>query len=134
MMDVASFQPSGDAIGVNQSLSETIERDRPTAQRSEQRTVPPRPDAKPGRLEKWLLQRLFKAAGNPPLIASLWNGEEVASASAALGNGIRFRIGDRRTLWKILVDPFFQFPEAYADGRLTVEADLEPLMNTVADA
>ncbi|HUE16244.1 MAG TPA: cyclopropane-fatty-acyl-phospholipid synthase family protein [Planctomycetaceae bacterium] len=102
------------------------------------------------RVEKWLLRRLLAAIGNPPVVAVLWTGEEIAPAGQPdpnltgepnlngdpnLNNEmIRFRIGDRATFWRILSDPFFQFPEAYCNGRLEVDGDLETLMSHVAQS
>ena len=96
----------------------------------------PRPGAT--RFEKWLLRRLLAAIGNPPVVAVLWTGEEIVSGREPDPNSaaetVRFRIGDRATFWRILSDPFFQFPEAYCDGRLTVDGDLETLMGHVAES
>jgi cyclopropane-fatty-acyl-phospholipid synthase len=88
------------------------------------------------RFEKWLLRRLLAAIGDPPVSVILWNGEEIAPVapadSAAADQTLRFRVHDRATLWRILFDPFFQFPEAYCDGRLEIDSDLETLMCEVA--
>jgi cyclopropane-fatty-acyl-phospholipid synthase len=90
------------------------------------------------RLEKWLLRQLLEAIGNPPVVASLWSGEEIrpnVSADTHLTeNPIRFHIGDRGILWRILIDPFFQFPDAYCNGRMQVDGDLETLMGIVAES
>jgi cyclopropane-fatty-acyl-phospholipid synthase len=84
--------------------------------------------------EKWLLCRLLGAIGNPPIVAVLWSGEEIAPAGPPSPDWIRFRIGDRSTFWRILTDPFFHFPEAYCDGRLTIDGDFQELMEVVADS
>ena len=90
------------------------------------------------RLEKRLLRHLLEAIGNPPVVAALWSGEEllptVPPVTDSSGEPIRFRIGDRATLWKILIDPFFQFPDAYSNGRMQVDGDLETLMCLVAES
>ncbi len=93
--------------------------------------------SKPTGLEKWLLRQLLAAIGNPPVVAVLWSGEEVtggADGTTPAPEAIRFRVSDRGTLWKILVDPFFQFPEAYCDGRLTFDGDLETLTGLIAES
>jgi cyclopropane-fatty-acyl-phospholipid synthase len=96
------------------------------------------PPQKATRLEKWLLRQLLEAIGNPPLIAVLWSGEELRPGGLAENelpaDPIRFRIGDRAALWRILIDPFFQFPDAYCTGRLQVDGDLESLMGIVAES
>jgi len=90
------------------------------------------------RLEKWLLRRLLDAIGRPPVAAVLWTGEEIFPTGqpdpTSTVEPIRFRLSDRATLWRILFDPFFQFPDAYCDGRLQVEGDLETLMGHVAQS
>jgi cyclopropane-fatty-acyl-phospholipid synthase len=90
------------------------------------------------RVEKSLLRGLLAAIGNPPVVAVLWTGEEIAPAvQPALNSAsepISFRVCDRSTLWKILFDPFFQFPDAYCNDRLQVDGDLETLMGLVAQS
>jgi cyclopropane-fatty-acyl-phospholipid synthase len=95
-------------------------------------TTPAAKGASSSSLEKWLLPRLLAAVGNPPLVLVLWNGEEVATESALRGEAIRVQVHDRATVWRILVDPFFQFPEAYAHGKLEIEGDLERAMCVIA--
>ncbi len=84
-------------------------------------------------LEKRLLQRLLKVVGDPPLVMVLWNGEEVISGAASGDGAIRVTIHDRGTVWRILTDPFFQFPEAYTNGKLDIDGDLEHVMCLVAN-
>ena len=62
----------------------------------------------------------------------LWNGEEVISGAASGDGAIRVTIHDRGTVWRILTDPFFQFPEAYTNGKLDIDGDLEYVMCLVA--
>jgi cyclopropane-fatty-acyl-phospholipid synthase len=91
--------------------------------------------SKPTALEKGILRRLLAAIGNPPVVAVLWSGEEITggpNGTSLAPEAIRFRVGDRSTLWKILIDPFYQFPEAYCDGRLKIDGDLEKLMGLIA--
>ncbi len=83
-------------------------------------------------LEKRLLERLLKAVGDPPLVMVLWNGEEAVSGPASAEKTIRVTIHDRMTVWKILTDPFFQFPEAYTNGKVDIDGDLERVMCVVA--
>ena len=91
-------------------------------------TAPPGQAGQAARLEKWLLRRLLAAIGNPPLVFVLWNGEEIVTEAALREGATRIRVHDRGTLWRILVDPFFQFPEAYANGKLDIDGDLEQVM------
>ncbi|HEV2968455.1 MAG TPA: cyclopropane-fatty-acyl-phospholipid synthase family protein [Pirellulales bacterium] len=80
-------------------------------------------------LERWLLRRILQGLGNPPIEIALWTGEAVATCSSPPVATMRIR--DRRTLWKLLGDPRFQFGEAYSDGRLEVEGKLVDLLVAV---
>ncbi len=93
---------------------------------------PPGRKQRSSRFTKWLLRRLLAAVGNPPITVVLWTGEEIAAGPPTSDAPVRIRIRDARTLRRILLDPFFQFPEAYSDGRAEVDGDLEELMSLVA--
>ena len=84
----------------------------------------------PGRtrrsLEGRLLRRLLSDLGDPPVEFVLWTGERIAPAGAA--PGIKIRIADRGTLFRVLRDPQVQFPDAYSAGKLEVEGDLVELI------
>ncbi len=78
---------------------------------------------------RWLVRRVLKAIGNPPVRVVLWNGEEIVA-----GGGppvARVFIHDRSTLLKLLVCPELYFGEAYTDGRIEVEGDLLEFLETV---
>jgi hypothetical protein len=64
--------------------------------------------------------------GRPPLVAVLWDGQEVAAtAQSPLAKII---IHNAATLRRIAVDPFFQFAEAYANGQIDIVGDLVEAM------
>src|SRR5260370_5557456 len=77
---------------------------------------------KPSRIEKWLLQEIYRAAGQPAVQLRLRNGAEV-SPRAALAVA-KIVIQDRKTLLRLLLDPEVEFGDAYSDGRITLEGDL----------
>jgi len=90
----------------------------------------PRP-APPGRqtgarrapaADRWLARRILRAAGNPPVRLVLCSGEEITASSAAPLARIVLR--DRQVLWQLLLNPEWQFGEAYSHGRIEVEGDL----------
>ena len=81
-----------------------------------------------GQPERWLLERLLRSCGNPPLEFVLWNGQRICLSAEPIA---RIRLLDRGTFWKVVVDPRMQFGEAYADGRLEVEGDLVEMMLAV---
>jgi len=74
------------------------------------------------RLGPPFLRTLLRRLGDPPVRFSLWGAhtldpegcEPIATVALA----------DRDALWRLLVDPDFQFGELYAAGRLRVEGDL----------
>ncbi len=77
---------------------------------------------------RWLVRRVLKAIGNPPVRVVLWNGEEIAAGGPSVA---RVFIHDRSTLLKLLVCPELHFGEAYTDGRIEVEGDLLEFLETV---
>ncbi len=85
-----------------------------------------------GRLWSWLSRQLLGAVGHPAVSIVLWNGEEIC------GRGTppvaRILIRDRRTLWRLIVDPMFQFGEAFAAGQLEIDGDLLELSRRVDEA
>ncbi len=80
-------------------------------------------------IERRLARRLLRAVGSPPLRFVLWNGEEIAASDAPPLARVVLR--DRATFWKVLLDPNYQFGEAYSDGRLVVEGDLVAFLETI---
>lgn len=80
-------------------------------------------------IERLLARRLLRAVGSPPVRLVLWNGEEIAASDAPPPARVVLR--DRATFWKVLLDPNYQFGEAYSDGRLVVEGDLVAFLETI---
>src|SRR5258708_16919247 len=77
---------------------------------------------KPSRIEKWLLQEIYRAAGQPAVQLRLRNGAEVSPRSAVAV--AKIVIQDRKTLLRLLLDPEAEFGDAYSDGLITIEGDL----------
>jgi cyclopropane-fatty-acyl-phospholipid synthase len=82
--------------------------------------------------DRWLVRKLLHAIGSPPIRIVLWNGEESGDGSGPPMARIAFH--DRTTLLKVLLDPHVQFGEAFSDGRLEVEGDLEAFLETIDHA
>ena len=95
-------------------------------------------------VERRLARRLLRAIGSPPVGLVLWNGEEIAESNrsrhtpcadvphtACAGYVARILFRDRAAFWKVLLDPNFQFGEAYAEGRVEVDGDLVSLLETI---
>lgn len=80
-------------------------------------------------LERSLLRTLLKGAGNPPLTITLWDDEQVRlDARKSLAS---MRVGDRWRLWNLLLDPSFEFCEAYTRGDVEFSGELFDLLNHV---
>ncbi|HEY4760423.1 MAG TPA: cyclopropane-fatty-acyl-phospholipid synthase family protein [Thermoguttaceae bacterium] len=80
-------------------------------------------------LERWCCLRLLKAIGDPPISIVLWNGEEISTANQP--PVARAIIHDRPTLRRFILDPEFQFGEAYSNNHLEVEGDLCAFLEAV---
>jgi cyclopropane-fatty-acyl-phospholipid synthase len=82
--------------------------------------------------ERWLLRRAIAAVGNPAITIVLWDGQEVSGpAAGGEDRNTRLKVNDRRALWGLLWDPWFQFGELYARGGLEVEGNrLEDFLRT----
>jgi cyclopropane-fatty-acyl-phospholipid synthase len=74
------------------------------------------------RVEKWLLQQVFRAIGPAPVRFVIQNGAEVSPPDISPIATVVIR--DRRTLAELIADPEMAFGEAFADGRIQVEGDL----------
>ena len=73
-------------------------------------------------LERWLLGRLLKSMGDPPLQIVLWNGEVITTTGQSPVARILFK--KRRTILSVLRNPGLYFGDAYSVGDVEVEGDL----------
>src|SRR5262245_57024469 len=69
--------------------------------------------------ERWLMKRLLVSLGRPPLTIQLWDGTAVAAAND--GHNVCMRVHDRRSLYRLILDPAFHFAEGYSQSRIDVE-------------
>jgi cyclopropane-fatty-acyl-phospholipid synthase len=74
------------------------------------------------KFDGWLLRKIYRSAGCPPIRFTLGNGVEVSPLEASPVANIRIR--DRGTLLRLVLDPEVGFGDAYSEGRVTVEGDL----------
>ncbi len=80
-------------------------------------------------IEKWLLQRIYRTVGRPPIRLVLGDGEEISpSDTVPVASAI---IRDRATLAKLVLNPEIGFGDAYAEGHIEVEGDLVALLEAV---
>ncbi len=76
---------------------------------------------RPGRVERFLLERLGRFLSRARVRLVLWDGTELTSPDAGAATVM---VRDRRTLLGILWDPELEFGDAYAEGRVEVRGDL----------
>ncbi len=72
-------------------------------------------------LERWLMRRLIKASGDPPITFRLWDGQDFYTPADSVGR-VTFR--DPSVLWRCMFSPEVAFGDAYSDGRMEVTGDL----------
>jgi cyclopropane-fatty-acyl-phospholipid synthase len=83
-------------------------------------------------LQRWLLQRIFKAIGPAPVRLMFKNGEAMCPPGAAPLATIEMQ--DLPTLARMMIDPEVAFGEAYADGRVEVHGDLVKALEAVYES
>jgi cyclopropane-fatty-acyl-phospholipid synthase len=81
------------------------------------------------KFDGWLLRKVYRSAGLPPIRFALGNGVEVSPLDASPVANIRIR--DRETLLRLVLDPEVGFGDAYSEGRITVEGDLIAALETL---
>lgn len=85
-------------------------------------SVVPPSNGRVTRLDRWLVNRLFRFVGNPPVTVCLWDGKAADTPQETPVASLVIR--DRGTLVKLLLDTDIQFGEGYSAGRIEVEGDL----------
>src|SRR4029453_6288242 len=81
-------------------------------------------------VERALGERLLAWAGSPPLVLVLPSGQEVTSGGTTAV--ARMRVADAGTLLALLgPSAELHFGDAYADGRIEIDGDLQQMMDAV---
>lgn len=102
----------------------------PGASRTAARTDTTPANAKTSPLDLWLVRRLLKTAGNPPINIALWDGSEIRSHSQKAR--ARMIIGDRPALYKLISNPDLQLGELYTTGRIQIDGNITVFLETIA--
>lgn len=84
-------------------------------------------------LERWLLQAMLRALGNPAVELVLWDGSRINAAEHG-PTGIRLHLRDPGAVYRLALDPLYQFGELYSCGRIQVEGNLVTLIETINTA
>jgi len=79
-------------------------------------------------LDRTLVTRLVRAAGNPPIAFALWDGVDVYSPDASEPAVGRVTFLDRGALIGSITAPELGFGDAYSAGRIDIEGDLIEVM------
>lgn len=88
-------------------------------------------DAPISGLEQWLLRKLIREIGDPPLRIVLWDGKELFRTTPDPQTGVIIR--DRATLRRLLSKPgrsSLSFSEAYCAGDIDIEGELLTFLET----
>ena len=84
------------------------------------------PDGPMTSLEKSVIHRLFRWLGDPP-VSVVYRNDEISPSGCSPQE--RVVIQDRWTLWKLAIDPTYQFGEAYISGKIVLDGDLFNLIS-----
>ncbi|MCK2150797.1 MULTISPECIES: SAM-dependent methyltransferase [Marinobacter] len=86
-------------------------------------------DRNPHNYERWLIAKLMRMAGSPPIRFQLWNGDVIDPKDQE----VRFilHLKDPKALYSLVANPNLAFGDLYSAGRLDVEGDLPDLMETL---
>ncbi|GAB4135101.1 MAG: cyclopropane-fatty-acyl-phospholipid synthase family protein [Planctomycetaceae bacterium] len=77
------------------------------------------------KIERWVIRRMLNSWENPRIQFQLWNGDIISNGNS--DSPITITIQNRKALWKLIRNPFFEFGEAYSQGDLDVDAPLMEL-------
>ena len=80
-------------------------------------------------VDRWLVKRLLKLAGEPPVGVVLWDGERFTGSSVDAVATVH--IHDRRALFGLLTNPEIMFGDLYSAGRVEVRGDLIRFLEVV---
>lgn len=117
----------------NSSARDSIDYDnQPAKQRSHTLNLPmeeARADREPHSYERWLIAKLLRMAGSPPVRFELWNGDLVEPEGVSAEFTIRLH--DHKALLTLVTNPNLAFGDLYSAGRLEVDGDLANLMEAL---
>ncbi|MFL1467994.1 class I SAM-dependent methyltransferase [Marinobacter sp. DUT-3] len=86
-------------------------------------------DREPHSYELWLVAKLMRMAGSPPVRLRLWNDEVIEPEAGEARFTIR--LTDPKALYSLVTNPNLAFGDLYSAGRLEVEGDLPDLMEAL---
>lgn len=80
----------------------------------------------------YMIRRLLSLVGKPPLAVTLWDGQVIRASDAPPVATIV--VHNAQALRRMLLSPYYQFCEAYANGQIDVLGDLVSMITTIDHA
>ncbi len=87
------------------------------------------PSPEPSRLDRLLVMRMMRAAGDPQIRALLWNGEQAYGKGGSDVPILRFN--SRAALQRIVKHKDIGFGDAYSDGDIEIDGNLEDFLREI---
>ncbi|MBR9871965.1 MAG: class I SAM-dependent methyltransferase [Gammaproteobacteria bacterium] len=87
------------------------------------------PDREPHSYERWMLEKLIRFAGSPPIRFQLWNGDCIEPEHQA--TRFTLTLNDSKALYALVTDPNLAMGDLYSAGRLDIDGDLTDFLETV---
>jgi cyclopropane-fatty-acyl-phospholipid synthase len=88
-----------------------------------------RPERDPHSYERWLVAKLLRMTGSPPVRFQLWNGEVIEPESRNVE--FTLHLADPKALYSLMANPNLAFGDLYSVGRIQVDGDLPDLMEAL---
>lgn len=86
-------------------------------------------DRAPHTYERWLVAKLMRMAGSPPIRFRLWNNDVIEPHEQPAR--FTLHLADPKALYALVTNPNLAFGDLYSAGRLGIEGDLSDLMETL---
>jgi cyclopropane-fatty-acyl-phospholipid synthase len=86
-------------------------------------------EREPHNYERWMVAKLMRMAGSPPIQFRLWNGDVIEPDQQE--PRFTLHLHDHKALYTLVGNPNLAFGDLYSAGRLDVEGDLADLMKTL---
>jgi cyclopropane-fatty-acyl-phospholipid synthase len=117
---------------MNQSTAQKTEPEAPQENTPHILTLPTgqvHTDRTPHSYERWLIAKLLRMAGAPPVRFQLWNGEIIEPENRQVE--FTLHLSDPKALYALMANPNLAFGDLYSAGRIRVEGDLPELMEAL---
>lgn len=86
-------------------------------------------DRAPHTYERWLVAKLMRMAGSPPIRFQLWNDDVIEPHDKPAR--FTLHLADPKALYALVANPNLAFGDLYSAGRLDIDGDLPDLMEAL---